>query len=763
MNTVNNQNRRPSNTLIEEIIFKYFPFWPLFVVLAILFLIGSRFYLKTTQPVYEATATILLSDQMKGTDLNQVSEALNLPTTKNIVENELEVLHSRRLMDQIVTDLKLYASIYKHGQFKDSIPCYAESPVHIEMRDPTQIKLTRKIPFTFNNANSTVTINNASYPLNQFVSTPYGELRFINNPGGLVVDKQVYYFTLLPMKIITNGNLKALEATASGKVATIVRVKMLDQEPKRAEDILNNLLQKYTQSSIDYKNQLAKNTIAFIDERLNILTHNIKDVERQVQSYKSSNGIINLDDQGKLYMQNVSANDQRLSDINLQLSALNQVEKYVGSKDNSQGIAPSSLGVNDPTLTKLLDRMAEQQAQYDKLKRTTAENNPMLQSVAKQIETLRPSIMENIQNQKATLQMGRSTVNKTLNSYNSVLQSIPQKEKGLIDVTRDQTVKNNTYSFLLGKREQAALAYSSAVPDSRVVDAAESSTLPVAPKKSLIYLIALGAAAVVTLLIILFKELFNNKLLFRKEIEAVTDNPVAGEISYYKEFKDSIDNTNENTQLNRQFSKIIAASGVISSKSVSKLLVTSGVEGEGKSFFALHLAQFLADSGNKVLLVDCDFNSCTISKWNKSESVPGLSNLLAGEENYSNLIKTTNNANINLLSSGSNNIGIRLLSNGKLEKFISTESIKYDFIIFDSSALEVDGQADSVAHLADQTFYIVRHNITPKSSVKQLDYNPLVQKLPKLSIIFNGVKKRGYMLNDFGYGFGYENSKVKKS
>lgn len=748
------QFKRPESTLVEETIYRYFPFWPLFVILALVFLLIGTFYLKKAQPVYEATATILLSDQLKGSDQNQVPEALSLPTNKNIVENELEVLHSRTLMEEVVNDLKLYAPVFRKGNLTDSVPAYSECPIVIEAQQPELLKEVRKIKFSVDPAKNEVIINNVSYPFNQFVNTSYGIFKFNYIPTRLGTARD-YIFSIFPVKLVSAKYLKALEVTASIKTSTIVRLRITDEDPKKAEDILNDLLTKYTQSSINYKNQLAKNTMAFIDDRLNILSNNLKNVEQKVQQYKASNNITNLDDQGKLYLQNVTANDQRLTDINIQLAALNQVQQYVNSKDNAQIIAPSSLGVNDPVLTKLLDRLGEQQMLYEKLKRTTGANNPMLQSVQKQIDDLRPSIAENIQNQRKALEIGRSNIFKTNSGYNSILQSMPQKEKGLIEVTRDQSVKNATYSFLLQKREQAALAYSSTVPDSRIIDQAQSSPTPVSPKRSVVYIIAIALAALFSFAYILFSEIFNNKILFRNQIEESTAIPVLGEIKKYgKEL-----NIADRSLLNKQLSKILTAGNMIGGKdSAKKIIVTSDSKNEGKTFVAENIAMLLAKSGSKTLLIDADPENKTLSLANSKGTHAGLYNVsISDDSGFQQNIIQLSDPNLFFLpvGNGSENSPF-FLANSKFIELINKITSNFDFIIFDCSSIDENSAANILSPLADQTLFIIRHGITPKSVLQKLNFDPNLSNLNNIGIIFNGINKRGFILGTSRYGYGYE-------
>src|SRR5690606_8850736 len=95
-------------------------------------------------------------------------------------------------------------------------------------------------------------------------------------------------------------------------------------------------------------------------------------------------------------------------------------------------------------------------------------------SLKDQIEKIRPSILENIRNQKEGLNSTRNNLNSLNNRFSSMLSSIPQKERDLVEISRQQNIKTSVYNFLLQKREETAMALSSSIADSRTVDNALS-------------------------------------------------------------------------------------------------------------------------------------------------------------------------------------------------------------------------------------------------------------------------------------------------
>ncbi|RYE54031.1 MAG: capsular biosynthesis protein, partial [Sphingobacteriales bacterium] len=526
------QARRTSGDVARQLWTKYFPYWPLFVLLLSLAFGGAWLYLRYKVPVFESMATLLIKDEKKGIEDSKMLESLNPLSSKKIIENEIEVIKSRALMRQVVNKLQLYTPIYQEGKWKD-ISAYEFSPVKIEARDPDSLLEISKVKFTYNTENATVTFNNSTYKLEQWIKSPWGVLRFsLNNPI-YKYSGQLYFSTIKPRRIV-QSLIANLEINSAGKLSSVLNLRFKDEVPKRSEDILNNLIAAYESANITDKNSLVTSTLSFLDDRLKYVSKDLDSIEKQLQHYRTKKGAIDISSQGQLFLQNVSENDQKLSDVNMKLAVLEQVEQYVSSNNTRGGLVPSTLGINDPLLTELLNKLYNFELQYEKLRYTTGENSPELKSITDQIQKIRPSILENVRSQQRSLQANKANLYSTNNSYTSLLKTLPQQERDLVEINREQSIKSSIYSFLLQKREETALSHSATVSDSRVIDRAESSLYPVGLGEKIVYCIAGVLALGLGVLLITVRELFTQTVLFRKEIEAVTSFPVIGEIAYEK-------------------------------------------------------------------------------------------------------------------------------------------------------------------------------------------------------------------------------------
>src|SRR6185312_12954197 len=166
---------------LGDLLYKFLSYWPIFVLLLFVTLIGAWIYLRYNMPVYETSATLLIKDDKNtAANANDMMQAFDMFGSKKNVENEVEVLQSKTLMQQVVKDLHLYAPIFVEGRVLNQ-SAYISSPIVIEAKDPDSIDIVKKVPFTFDNSTSAVKINHINYPLNEWVASSYGILKFLPN------------------------------------------------------------------------------------------------------------------------------------------------------------------------------------------------------------------------------------------------------------------------------------------------------------------------------------------------------------------------------------------------------------------------------------------------------------------------------------------------------------------------------------------------------------------------------------------------------
>lgn len=740
---------------VSRVWYKFYPFWPLFAIFSVLFLIPALFLFLIIQPSYSITSAVVISDLNAQSNEDPNLRFINIYGSQKVVENEVRMLHSRSLMQEVVKDLALYAPVFEDGAFSN-IPAYITSPVIIRARNPEKLRGTQtNISFEYNDAKESVLIEGKEYLLNEWYQFPFGEIRFEPNLNQTQIPENSLSFSVSTPLETTESLLNKLGVSSEGKLSSIINIEYSDVVPERGVDIVNQLLEVYNISGLSVQNQLAKNTLAFAEERIKELELELDSIERQVQQFRSEEGVIDLSEQGKVYLQSISENQRQAAQINVQLAVLEQVEDYLNSGSAEIGIVPTSLGIEDPVLTLLLEQLNQLELQYASLSTTTGANNPMVKSIQNEISKIRPNIRDIVQTQRSRLRAGLNNIRGTTGEFSSQLREIPEQERELLEISREQNTKREIYTYLLQRREEAAIAAAATISDIRVFEEPQASTSPSGSKRLLVFIVAVFLALLATIAFVLFREFLTNKVLFRRDLEKATPLPVVAEILQIKQKNDK-GRSNFNSQ---QLFQLQLALGLFEDSALKKsILVTSALENEGKTFLIDQLAVSLASSGKKVLLVDFDGSANSLTANYNLQQEKGLISFLEGNGEISTAINSTGIKNLDIIPSGPKDSKPGVLTSNSLPVVVRQLKEIYDIILVDSSPVERSPDAYVLTKLTDATIFVVRHGRTPEFVLEKIQVTGELTTLKNAVIVFNGLKGRGFLTGYYGYntGYGYE-------
>ncbi len=756
--TLNRRSEEDNDeNVMQQMLSKYVPYWPLFILVSLLALAGAYTYLRYVTPVFEATATMIIKDENKGNKESTLEKSLDAMSTQKTVENEMEVLKSRKLMEDVVKRLHLYAPISLTGKVKEA-DAYILSPIIVEARNPDSVVNADKVFFTYDKGSSTVTLNNKDkYPVNDYVLTNYGALRFTPNKyyiPSAETQKQMY-FSIIDPRAVADGLTKGLKI-ATNRQSAIVDLSFRDVMPQRAVNILGELIKVYEETSIKDKNVLANSTLSFLNEQLGVLTKDLDSIEKKVQQYRSGANAVNVSAQGEMLIQNSANNDQKLGEVNSRIAMLSQVERSIVNQGSDGIFAPAA--VDDPALAGMMGKLNTAQMEYNTLKQTYGENHPSLLAKADEIKKIRPGILANIETQRNALGAARSSIAATNSGFSAKMREMPKQERAILEITREHSTKTQSYQFLLQKKQETELGLASTTTNSKMVDKPLAGQYPVSPKKKMIYALAVIAALGLCVGGITIKDAFTGKIKYRHEIEKMTSIPIIGEIAFDKSKTPLVIEKGTRSFVAEEFRKLrISLSFLGVDASHRKLLLTSSISGEGKSFVAANLAVSISLTGKKVVLVDMDLNNPTQSKILNVNQEYGVTELLSGEKTIDEVIKKVEGQESLYFISAGNlpENPTELLANGKVNAIINQLDKDFDMVVIDTSPSVLVTDAYILSGMCDATLYVIRHDYTPKMLVKRIDETNQINPIHNPAIVFNGVKTRGIFKNNYGYGYDY--------
>ncbi len=176
-----------------------------------------------------------------------------------------------------------------------------------------------------------------------------------------------------------------------------------------------------------------------------------------------------------------------------------------------------------------MDKLYTAETQAQALKSVTGERNDAAILANAEVSRIKSDIRENMASIKGNLMTMKTQINNQIAANNYLLKKVPEQERVFLDISRQQAVKNNIYTFLLQKREETAISSVATTADLKVVET-PSSGGPISPIGKNFYLAGLVIGLLGGAFIVLLKEIFSRKVLFRSEIENKMDIPIFGEL-----------------------------------------------------------------------------------------------------------------------------------------------------------------------------------------------------------------------------------------
>ncbi|MBF9253259.1 polysaccharide biosynthesis tyrosine autokinase [Pontibacter sp. 172403-2] len=756
---------------LKAMLLKYLRYWYLFAISVALALGLAFLYLRYTTPQYIIKSKILIRDDEKGADLlggSALSDLDIFKSTKN-VDNEIEVLNAVSLMQRVLAELSLNTSYYKPGRVHDVELYGRDLPLKVIVGRLDSTAYDKEIILHIKDNNSFVleeenaageTIT-SSHRFGQEIQKPYGAFTVVAAAGaGSPESQQDIIVKFIDIqKLAGYYNEEPLKIEPVSKDASVLWISLKEPVREKGKDIVNKLVEVYNKEAIEDKNLMASNTIQFIDERLKFLTEELSEVEKDVEEYKQENELTDVSSEAQLYVESASEYNKQLAELEIQLDVLNSIEKYLRVKGQQYQLVPSSLSIQDPTLLGLITKFNELQLERERMLQTIQPTSLLVQNVDDQLANLRVNILENLQNIKRGLVITQNNLKARMATFDTRIQQVPSVERELLEIQRQQGIKQGLYLYLLQKREEAAVSLAAAVSNSRVLDPAMVGDKPVEPKKIIVLLLALLAGLAIPFACIYVRDLLNDKVQEKKDVEQATATPVLGELAHNKSGESLVVTPGNRSPIvemfrlvrtNLQYATVGKANKVV--------LVTSSMSGEGKTFFSINLGASLVLTGKKVVVLGFDLRKPRLLQELGLPDGPGITNYLVSDRVAVDDIVQPLQALPGLYISSSGPVPpnpAELMMSPKVGQLLEALKERFDYVIIDTAPVGQVTDAFTLAPYIDSSIYIVRYGYTFKSQLEIVDDVYKHKKLRHPMIVLNDAKKENSYGNGYGYGYGY--------
>lgn len=760
---VNNPNSELWNLSVRDLFYKYVRFLPWVIISVALALLVAYIYLRYATPIYSVGGTLLIKNEAQGGRGDKFDEIFINSRSQNI-QSEIEILKSKPLMARVVKKLNLQFNYYAKGKIKDQ-NIYKTGPFLIE---PFQLvdsshSFTLRIRFNDNN-NFRVNDDPLLIKPGQYFRNAYGIFRLNLKPFSTVGKE--YYITYQPTPNAAAGLAGPLQVVPKSSGTGILLISLQTTNSQMGADVINALMDEYSTYTKEIKNITSDQMLDFIDGRIGLISYQLDSVQHLLLNYMEKNNIVDVENQTSGYYDRIKESDRVINQQELQLMDIDAINNYLLNRQNEFSKVPSSLTVADATLDELISGYNKFQIERERLlDAQVPAGNPEVLQVEAQIRLLRGKVLESLANIKSSYNKTINELKKTSASAEGELKLLPFKTRGYYEIKRQVDGKQNLYNLLLEKREQTAISKASTISNSQVVENAAATSNPVKPNRRAVQMLAILIGLAIPSLFIFMREVLNDKVTTRFDIEKITTAPILGELGHSYSDKTLIVTKTTRSMVAEQFRIIRSNLQYILNKNEKPvILVTSSFSGEGKSFASTNMGAVMALTGKRTIILEFDIRKPKVLSGLGMPKRTGITNFLVGKtDNLDELIvPVPDHDTLFVLACGPIPPNpSELLLGERLKLMFDLLKEKFDVIIIDTAPVGMVSDAMTLGKQADCTLYIVRQGHTFKKQVTMIDEFYRENKLPKVSIIINDIKIKpgygyyGYGRYGYGYGYGY--------
>lgn len=746
-------------------------------------------YIYRTPDTYRRTAKMIIDESDQDATLRSIGAlaggAMRISGNTSVA-NEMQALSSPDLMQEVVERLHLETS-YVQEQLLREVELYTDTPVEMRMAGDNPQSF---FSFAVENCGDGIVM------LKDFVVGPAGEVAdftmecaygdTVATPAGRLViypTAKVENFES-DVRIRWNNSLsmaknigRRLSVTHPGKESTVVELSLEDGFPARAGDVLSTLIDIYNEEWVRSRNESARNTSEFINERLVVIEKELGGIENDLKKYKEVNKLTDMDAISKAYIDETSEYATKEFEVNNQLSVARYIKDYLNNPVNESALIPANLGLTTGNVETQISEYNNLILQRDRLSTGSGKNNPLIADLNNSIASLRSAILRSVDNSIATLELQAQKIQAQENQIMARIAMNSGQELQLLSIQRQQMVKESLYIFLLQKREENELASLINVGNTRMIMRPTGSSAPVAPEKMMLLMISVLLGLGIPFAIILLKKISDVTVKTRSDFEDISV-PFLAEIPLSAK-KNILGIVRKKAKFNNGNRRIIVEPGhrdmmneafrvlrtnfdMMIEKEASKAFVamfTSFNPNAGKTFIIQNLAAGMALKNSRVLVMDLDLRKATLSKSLGLEHTGVAAYLNGKADDIAPLIDEIR-PGLHILPVGSLPPNpTELLLTERFASLMSQLRRIYDYIFVDCPPIDVVADAAIVTKLSDMTVFIVRAGLLDKRMVPVLADLNASGRFTRMAVVLNGVdvESRGY--GSYGYRYGYGNMK----
>ncbi|MFM8496957.1 MAG: GumC family protein, partial [Planctomycetia bacterium] len=679
-------NQEEQGTDIRVYLYKLLHFWPWLLLGLSVGLTGAYLMNRYATPRYQVQADIVLKDPYKDKSQDPVNFTGMFLKTYDMeaYESEVAVLNSAPILQRALEQLPAFGVEFTgigriatalaypnppgfrieidslHPQLSGiSMELEAqEGGVRImevgtagESKDAVGVRAYLPLDFSWLEGLDSIARPNAGrYAFGQWIEGAHYRFRFVrtDKPVGTLEN---YRLSLRHPEAMLKSH--KVESAWFKKGSPVLLMTAESPSVDKAQDLVEALIEVYTDYVLDMKNASTSRSLAFVNEMLGTINDSLLQVEGKKEAFRSNNKTFSLSNEGGAVFSRLQELDKEVLRVQEQQRYYAYLRKYLQEASSfDEVVSPSVSLVEDPLVGELVKELSKLYDERRMAQSGLRKDNPMLERIDLKIRVLRDNLLENLKNALSAAALKEKELQVRLRDAEGALSQLPRTERELLGIERKVAITSELYNFLLKRRAEMGIARAATQSDVRVVEPPRMMKKTF-PNTGLNLLIGAMIGLLIPVGVVFGRDYFQNTLLDRTEIERGTRMPVIGVVGRNIKDTNMVVLEHPKSAMSEAFRALRTNLQYINPGAEKKVvLITSSISGEGKTFTSLNMASILSLGGKRVVLMGVDLRKPKMFDDLGLSNQKGISTYLAGKHSKEEIVQHTGRGELYFVSAG---------------------------------------------------------------------------------------------------------------
>lgn len=686
------------------------------------------------------------------------------------VSNQTRILQSKDLIGEVIDKMNIYVSYFVVGRIKKK-EVFGTLPFKVEyelinkglFELPIQVRINNDKEYSLIYEYNGIEKREVA-EFDQMFITPDFKIKLTRsypyNDTNLPVVTGTDYEIVFHSRDHLIRYFQQSMTITNLEYTSILEIMVQDNIGDRAKVFLDTLSSVFMDYSKRTQLEVNQNTLDNIEKQIDEVQKIILEIESALIAYKNDNDILNLSREEDDYFDKYVEFNKEKREIAVRLSSLQGLESYILTSVDEHLLPPSFYVLeSDPQLTAKVNQMYTTQIELSEKVYSYSDDHPRMIQDQEKLNVMKKDLLIYLHNVREGLLMKDKEIDRLLGQYKGEIMEIPRSKQGIDNIQRELEVNNKMYLFLLEKKTNTLIARAGIIPQVQVIEK-PSNLGVIGPDKGKIKRLFLMLGILVGIVVAVIRRMMFERIESVKELTKVTRLTVIGGVpEVSRKEHDILVNKFPKAQVTESFRTIRSSLAyLVESSKTKKILISSFLPSEGKTFCSANLAVILANSEKKVLILDFDLHKPKIHKVFEIPNTKGISSILTAQCEIHDALHQNIYKNLDIISAGPVPPNPSdLILRQKVNDILDWSEKNYDYVLIDTPPFGLLNDAISMIPHCQVFLVVFNTRFARKRGIHLVEEMLLKHQEISKAVILNGIRESRlkYYYSKYSYKYGY--------